>query len=73
MFRASLLMCFCAGAVAARVPYNATISNVQPRRDDTGAILRVQDGCLQNFGGTFYLYGARYQCCNVSDQPGCCE
>lgn len=50
---------------------NVTISNVVPRRDDTGAILRVQDGCLANFGGTFYLYGARYQCCPVAEQPAC--
>ena len=52
-------------------PYNATISNLLPRRDDTGAILRVQDGCLQNFGGKFYMYGARYQCCPVDEQPAC--
>ena len=52
-------------------PFNATLSNVAPRRDDTGAILRVQDGCLQKFGDTFYLYGARYQCCPVSEQPAC--
>ena len=49
-------------------PFNATISNLLPRRDDTGEILRVQDGCLQNYGGTWYLYGARYQCCPVSEQ-----
>jgi hypothetical protein len=54
-----------------RVPFNATISNLLPRRDDTGAILRVQDGCLQNFGGVWYLYGARYQCCPVDEQPAC--
>ena len=53
------------------VPFNATISNVLPRRDDTGAILRVQDGCLQRFGDTFYLYGARYACCPVEEQPAC--
>ena len=52
-------------------PFNATISNIQPRRDDLGEILRVQDGCLQNFGGTWYLYGARYQCCPVDEQPAC--
>ena len=50
---------------------NVTISNVAPRVDDTGAILRVQDGCLAIFDGTFYLYGARYQCCTVDEQPGC--
>ena len=51
--------------------YNATLSNIVARRDDTGEIMRVQDGCLQNFGGTYYLYGARYQCCPVSEQPAC--
>jgi hypothetical protein len=51
--------------------YNATLSNILPRRDDTGEIMRVQDGCLQNFGGVYYLYGARYQCCPVSEQPAC--
>lgn len=54
-----------------KAPFNATISNLLPRRDDTGAIMRVQDGCLQNFGGVWYLYGARYQCCPVSEQPAC--
>lgn len=56
---------------APSVPFNATISNLLPRRDDTGAILRVQDGCLQRFNGVWHLYGARYQCCNVSEQPAC--
>ena len=56
---------------APRVAYNATLSNLLPRRDDKGEILRVQDGCLQNFGGIFYLYGAHYQCCPVSEQPAC--
>ena len=53
------------------VPFNATLSNLLPRRDDTGAILRVQDGCLQRFNEKWYLYGARYQCCPVSEQPAC--
>lgn len=51
--------------------FNATLRNDVPRRDDTGAIMRVQDGCLQKFDGTFYLYGARYQCCAVEEQPAC--
>jgi hypothetical protein len=55
----------------APVPRNVTISNLLPRRDDTGQILRVQDGCLSNFGGVWYLYGARYQCCDVSEQAAC--
>lgn len=54
---------------------NVTISNLAPRVDDTGAILRVQDGCLSTFqldGATvFWLTGARYQCCDVSLQAGC--
>jgi hypothetical protein len=53
------------------VPYNATISNIIPRRDDTGEIMRIQDGCLQRFNDVWYLYGARYQCCPVSEQPAC--
>jgi hypothetical protein len=53
------------------VPRNVTISNIVPRVDDTGAILRVQDGCLSRFGSTYYLYGARYQCCPVDEQPAC--
>jgi hypothetical protein len=53
------------------VPKNVTLSNILPRLDDTGEILRVQDGCLANFGGTWYLYGARYQCCPVAEQPAC--
>jgi hypothetical protein len=64
-----------AGSVWTRAPpmapFNATISNLLPRRDDAGEIMRVQDGCLQNFGGVWYLYGARYQCCPVSEQPAC--
>ena len=52
-------------------PFNATISNVVPRRDDAGNILRVQDGCLQRFNGVYYMYGARYQCCPVDEQPAC--
>ena len=54
-----------------KTPFNATLSNILPRRDDLGEILRVQDGCLQNFEGVWYLYGARYQCCPVSEQPAC--
>ena len=50
---------------------NATVSNVAPRRDDTGEIMRVQDGCIANFKGVYYLYGARYQCCPVDEQPAC--
>jgi hypothetical protein len=52
------------------VPRNVTISNLLPRRDDTGQNLRVQD-CLSNFDGVWYLYGARYQCCDVSEQGAC--
>ena len=33
--------------------------------------MRVQDGCLARFGNVWYLYGARYQCCPVSEQPAC--
>ena len=52
-------------------PRNATISNLVARVDDTGALMRLQDGCLADFNGMFYLYGARYQCCPVSEQPAC--
>lgn len=54
-----------------RRPQNITISNILPRVDENGEILRVQDGCLQNFNGIYYLYGAKYQCCPVDEQPQC--
>ena len=54
-----------------QTPRNVTIRNDTPRRDDTGAIMWLQDGCLANFNNVFYLYGARYQCCPVDEQPGC--
>ena len=50
---------------------NVTISNTIERRDVNGEILRVQDGCLQQFGSLFYLYGVRYQCCDIKDQGNC--
>ena len=53
------------------IPRNITIHNDSPRLDDTGAIMWLQDGCLANFNGLFYLYGARYQCCPVDEQPAC--
>jgi hypothetical protein len=53
------------------MPRNVTLRNDVPRVDDTGAILRVQDGCLSYFNGVFYLYGARYQCCPKDEQAGC--
>jgi len=37
-----------------------TINNVEPRRDVTGAIVDAHDGCLQYFGGRYYLYGTAY-------------
>ena len=52
-------------------PRNVTLRNDVPRLDDTGAIMWLQDGCLANFDGMFYLYGARYQCCPVNEQPAC--
>eukprot|EP01060_Flectonema_neradi_P015475 TRINITY_DN2208_c3_g1_i4.p1 TRINITY_DN2208_c3_g1~~TRINITY_DN2208_c3_g1_i4.p1 ORF type:complete len:350 (+),score=43.31 TRINITY_DN2208_c3_g1_i4:60-1109(+) len=48
-----------------------TISNIEERRDVNGDILRVQDGCLSKFEDTYYLYGVRYQCCDVSEQAKC--
>ena len=38
----------------------ARISNVVPRRDIDGNILDAHDGCLQKFGGRYYLYGTAY-------------
>ena len=52
-------------------PRNVSISNTAPRRDVNGDILRVQDGALTFFRDRYYLYGARYQCCPVSEQPHC--
>ena len=37
-----------------------TISNVEPRRDIKGEIVDAHDGCLQFFGGRYYLYGTAY-------------
>ncbi|HEY1719229.1 MAG TPA: family 43 glycosylhydrolase, partial [Verrucomicrobiae bacterium] len=37
-----------------------TIDNVEPRRDVSGRIIDAHDGCLQLFGGRFYLYGTAY-------------
>lgn len=57
-----------------RDPYvgkNITIDNANPRVDVDGNILRVQDGALAWFRDRYYLYGARYQCCPVSEQPAC--
>ena len=36
-----------------------------------GNILPIQDGCLSHFNGLYYLYGVKYQCCDVSQQPKC--
>jgi hypothetical protein len=52
-------------------PTRVTVSNTQPRVDVNGEILRVQDGALAFFGSRYYLYGARYQCCPVAEQPQC--
>lgn len=54
-------------------PYTemVTFYNNVPRVDDQGNILEIQDGCLAYFNNIYYLYGAHYQCCPVSDQPGC--
>jgi hypothetical protein len=37
-----------------------TISNTEPRRDDTGAILDAHDGNLLFVDGRYYLYGTAY-------------
>jgi len=37
-----------------------TIDNAAPRRDVNGQIIDAHDGCLQLFGGRFYLYGTAY-------------
>lgn len=39
---------------------SVTINNAQPRRDVAGSIMDVHDGCLERFGGTYYLYGTAY-------------
>ena len=38
----------------------ATISNVEPRRDSTGAIMNVHDGALYHVGSRYYLLGTSY-------------
>ena len=37
-----------------------TINNIEPRRDVAGEIIDAHGGCLQLFGGRFYLYGTAY-------------
>ena len=38
----------------------AKVNNVTPRCDVTGEIIDAHDGCLQFFGGRYYLYGTAY-------------
>lgn len=38
----------------------ATIHNTIPRRDRDGDIIDAHDGCLEQFGPRFYLYGTAY-------------
>lgn len=38
----------------------AHVNNAIPRRDTKGNILDAHDGCLQKFGGRYYLYGTAY-------------
>ena len=37
-----------------------TVINFQPRRDLAGETIDAHDGCLQFFGGRYYLYGTAY-------------
>ena len=37
-----------------------TLNNAEPRRDIPGEIIDAHDGCLQFFGGRYYLYGTAY-------------
>lgn len=37
-----------------------TISNVEPRRDTSGAIIDAHDGCILFANGRYYLYGTAY-------------
>ena len=39
---------------------SVTIGNVKPRTDVNGAIVDAHDGCLKQFGNSFYLYGTAY-------------
>jgi beta-xylosidase len=36
------------------------ISNIEPRRDTTGAIIDAHDGCILFANGRYYLYGTAY-------------
>jgi hypothetical protein len=38
----------------------ATINNAELRRDVAGEVIDAHDGCLQFFGGRYYLYGTAY-------------
>ena len=59
ILRATVLMSLMAVEVAAADSI-ARVSNVVPRRDIDGNILDAHDGCLQKFGGRYYLYGTAY-------------
>ena len=64
MGRPALWVCaaiLTAGAAAQKPAFRtATISNVEPRRDVTGAIVDAHDGNLLFAGGRYYLYGTAY-------------
>lgn len=48
----------------------ATVSNVKPRVDESGAILDIHDGNTMKIGDTFYWFGAGYGDCQEM-QTGC--
>ena len=55
-----LLIFLIAAQAAVGQSRSVTLSNVLPRRDRSGTVLDVHDGCLEYFNGAFYLYGTRY-------------
>jgi hypothetical protein len=44
------------------------ISNIEPRKDTTGAIMDIHDGTLMYFEGLYYYFGASYGFCK--EPPG---
>eukprot|EP01060_Flectonema_neradi_P014238 TRINITY_DN20944_c0_g1_i1.p1 TRINITY_DN20944_c0_g1~~TRINITY_DN20944_c0_g1_i1.p1 ORF type:complete len:359 (+),score=67.08 TRINITY_DN20944_c0_g1_i1:132-1208(+) len=72
----SILLLFCSifGSLYCAKGLTATIRNDVPRIDPaTGMPLEASDGCLRQFGDTYYLYGTRYQPCPKCDQKYCYE
>eukprot|EP01050_Picozoa_sp_SAG11_P013478 SAG11_NODE_1577_length_4652_cov_12.631013_3_plen_101_part_00 len=53
-------------------PTTTTISNVEPRRDTSGAILNAHDGAMYHVNGTYYLVGTSCKCPHHAAHRECC-